>query len=76
MTERKDKVVAFVEGGDDSQRFFTKKELSHALNEEEKAWWAKARPGDMRRIHNGGYFPGTDAIVIKLGRVTESTRSR
>jgi len=68
--------VAFIDGGDTSQRFFTEGELERNLSDEEKAWWATAKPGDTRRVANGGYYPGTDAIVIKLGAVQQTERSR
>jgi len=70
------KYVAFVEGGDDSQRFFTKRELNRTLNAGEKKWFKKAKPGDMIKVANGGYFPGTEAIVIKLSGSVATKRPK
>lgn len=68
-------VVALIEGDDDSQRFFNEDGVRRKLTAVELEWWATAKPGDMYRVKNGGYFPNTDSVIIKLGEITEM-RSR
>lgn len=72
---------AWMEGGDDSQRLFSEEEVlryrkslsdqTHESAVRERLWWETAKPGDMFRVKNGGYFPGTDIVIILLGDVTQ-----